>query len=173
MTSRVPKQRGGERIAGNSRHRGREAAVQMLYLWEVGRTDIEQVVENFWSIEQSDDSPLPGDRTRQFATALARGTVGSLERIDHLIAGSSEHWRRSRMGTVDRLIIRLAVYEMLNGETPAAVAIDEALDLARTFSTEDAVRFVNGMLDGIRRGLEAQPASSAAAPAVEPEQDGR
>ena len=89
-----------------------------------------------------------------------RGTIARLDQIDELIAASAEHWRPSRMGTIDRLIIRLAVFELLTGDTPAAVVIDEALNLARTFSTEEAVRFVNGLLDGIRRRLAPEPAAS-------------
>lgn len=148
----------GNRPAADSRHRGREAAVQMLYQWEVGHADPADVVESFWTIEQPADPP--GDRSQRFAGELVRGTIARLDEIDELIAGSAEHWRPARMGTIDRLIIRLAVFELLIGDTPAPVVIDEALNLARTFSTEEAVRFVNGMLDGIRRRLAPEPTAS-------------
>ncbi len=147
----------------HSRRRGREAALQMLYQWEVGRTDPARVLETFWSIDGPGDRPV-GDRARAFAERLFSGTVADLQRIDDLIAGSTENWRPERMGAVDRLIIRLGVHEILVGETPPAVVINEALDMARTFSTDDAVRFVNGVLDGINRRLELDTRASAAAP---------
>jgi N utilization substance protein B len=83
---------------------------------------------------------------------LARDTVARLASIDPLIAETAERWRPERMAVVDRLILRLAVNELMtDSDTPPAVVIDEALELARTFSTEDAVKFINGMLDAIRK----------------------
>jgi N utilization substance protein B len=77
--------------------------------------------------------------------------------IDPLIADRAEHWRLSRLALIDRLILRVAVYELrFEPGTPPAVVIDEALELARTFSGEEAVRFVNGVLDGIRKHLTAE-----------------
>jgi len=73
--------------------------------------------------------------------------------IDDRISRHAEHWRLDRMPTVDRNILRLAVYEMEHGGTPAAVTIDEALELARKFSNEESVQFVNGVLDAVRREL--------------------
>lgn len=135
----------------DGRHRGREAALQILYQWEVGRTPIEEAVETFWSLQP------PGgvaEKVRSFAAALARGVVEHVAEIDPLIATSAEHWRLSRMAIVDRLVMRLAVYEFLHTpDTPPKVVINEALELARTFSTEDAVRFINGLLDAIRKKL--------------------
>lgn len=129
----------------------------MLYQQEVGRSSLDDVIASFWTIDQSTD-PFE-ERAREFAESLVRGTIDRLDHIDGLIAASAEHWRPSRMGTINRLIIRLAVFELLAGDTPAPVVIDEALHLARSFSTEDAVKFVNGMLDGIRRRLAAEPAA--------------
>jgi N utilization substance protein B len=122
----------------------------MLYQWEVGKTPLDEVVRTFWS---STDHPLP-DAGRAFADTLVQGTVGALDRIDPLIAAHAQHWRLERMAVIDRLILRLATYELLLGESPPKVAINEALDLARTFSTEDAVRFINGVLDAVRRELD-------------------
>lgn len=127
----------------------------MLYQREVGGAGLDDVIESFWTIDQATDAP--DDRTREFADRLVRGTIDRLEHIDGLIAVSAEHWRPSRMAIIDRLIIRLAVFELLAGDAPAPVVIDEALHLARSFSTEDAVKFVNGMLDGIRQRLAAAP----------------
>ncbi len=130
------------------RHRGRETALQLLYQWEVGGVDDKQRDESlalFWLVH-----PAPSSR-QSFADWLARGTLNALEKIDPLIECQSENWRLSRMAIIDRLIIRMAVYEFLENETPAAVVIDEALELAKTFSGDGAVGFVNGVLDGVRR----------------------
>jgi N utilization substance protein B len=135
------------------RHQAREAALQMLYQREVGRTDLEDVIPAFLSLHAGDAT----DETRTFAAHLARGTVAHLEAIDPLISAGAEHWRLARMAIMDRLIMRLAVYEFLHGgETPRAVVINEALELARTFSTDEAVKFINGILDGIRKKLDAE-----------------
>ena len=80
-----------------------------------------------------------------------RGTVEKSGEIDALISGHAEHWRIERMPAVDRNILRLAIYELRNTDTPPAVAIDEALELARRFSTEESVQFVNGVLDAVNK----------------------
>ena len=132
------------------RHLGRETALQLLYQWEVGGVGEKQRDESlvlFWSVH-----PAPASR-QTFAGQLARGTFGALSKIDPLIECQSENWRLSRMAIIDRLIIRMAIYELLDNETPAAVVIDEALELAKTFSGDGAVGFVNGVLDGVRRSL--------------------
>ncbi len=138
----------------DSRHRAREAALQMLYQWEIGRAGIDEVVETYWSIERPDERPL-AKPLQAFATDLVRGTVSRLEQIDHLIAEHAEHWRPSRMAVVDREILRLAIYEFLGAQDiPKKVVINEALELTRTFSSDEAVSFVNGILDAIKRQLE-------------------
>lgn len=122
----------------------------MLYQWEVGRAPVDEVIETFRRLR-----PL-APAGRRFATTLVRGTVARLDRIDPLIAASAEHWRLERLAVIDRLILRLAVYELLEEpDTPPAVVIDEALELAKTFSVGEAVAFINGVLDGVRRRLEA------------------
>jgi transcription antitermination protein NusB len=142
-----------ERPRRESRHGAREAAVQMLYQWEVGKLSMLEVMSTYWTPGLTADEPI-GDHLREFATGLTNGVAANLERIDPLIAEAAEHWRIERMAVMDRIILRLAVYEFLDQpETPARVIINEALELARTFSTDDAVRFINGILDGIRRRL--------------------
>jgi N utilization substance protein B len=137
------------------RRRAREAALQILYHWEIAHTDVTEAADTFFGLQWADREP-PADELRQFATDLARETVRRLERIDALIAGTAERWRPERMAVLDRLILRMAVCELIRGAgTPPAVIINEALELARTFSTEDAVKFVNGMLDGIRKKIDA------------------
>ena len=137
------------------RHRAREAALQILYQWAVGGVRLEQAVETFFTF-QWPDSQAPSEALRGFAEGLARDTVRDLAAIDALVAGTAEHWRPERMAIVDRLILRMATCELMRDrETPAAVVIDEALDLARTFSGEESVKFINGMIDGIRKKLDA------------------
>ena len=136
-----------------SRHRSREAAVQMLYQWEVGRLPLSDV-NLVWSEVTDEDEPLT-DEQAEFAQALAEGVTAHVAELDPLIAEAAAHWRLERMNVLDRLVMRLAVYEFLyERETPATVIINEALELARAFSSEEAVPFVNGVLDGIKRRLE-------------------
>jgi N utilization substance protein B len=139
-----------------SRHHAREAALQMLYQWEVGRTSLPDVLQTFWLHERPSAGALSDDH-RLFAETLAAGVVADVGNIDPIIVESAEHWRIERMAIIDRLILRMAVYEFLKeAETPARVVINEALELARTFSNDDAVRFVNGILDAIRRRLQRE-----------------
>ncbi len=138
------------------RHRAREAALQILYQWEVGGRDVGQAAETFFSLQWPDAAP-PADILQAFASGLARDTVSRLDIIDPLIAETAERWRPERMAVLDRLILRMAICELMRDPgTPPAVVIDEALELARTFSTEEAVKFVNGMLDAIRKKIDAQ-----------------
>ncbi len=133
------------------RHRAREAALQMLYLWEVGGLDAASADERYWAVV-ADDAPALPDTARVFAQRLAHGTITRVAALDAVIERHAQNWRLSRMAVIDRLILRLGTYELLHEpDTPAGVVIDEALELARTFSEEDAVRFVNGVLDAIHR----------------------
>ena len=135
------------------RHRGREAALQMLYQWEVGRLSLADV-RRVWSEVADEADPLPPELAA-FAGRLADGVADHVAELDPLISEAAAHWRLERMNVLDRLVMRLAVYEFLyESETPASVIINEALELARAFSSEEAVPFVNGVLDGIRRKLE-------------------
>ena len=137
------------------RHRAREAALQILYQWGIGGGEVDRAAETFFGMQWPDADP-PADALRAFATILVRDTVGQLETIDGLIADTAERWRPERMAILDRLILRMAVCEMRRDrETPPIVVINEALELARTFSTEESVKFINGMLDAIRKKLEA------------------
>jgi N utilization substance protein B len=136
-----------------TRHRSREAAVQMLYQWEVAQSDVEEVLRTFWTAN------LPGaegatDATKAFAEELVRMTVGNLAKIDPLITETAEHWRLSRMAALDRIILRLAIGEFLHGETPRNVVINEALELAKTFSGDESAKFINGILDAVKKKLQ-------------------
>ena len=144
------------RPAKESRHSARMAALQMLYQWEVGRLSMLEVRQTFWTHTPDDVEPL-SDELRAFATSLAEGVAEEVARIDPMIGEAAEHWRIERMNVMDRLILRLATFEFLHQPvTPAKVIINEALELARAFSGDQSVRFINGILDAIRRTLERE-----------------
>jgi N utilization substance protein B len=139
-------------VGPESRHRGRTAALQMLYQWEVGRAPIDDICQTFWSAGTAGSTPV--EHVRAFAASLATGVVAHAGELDPIIADAAQHWRLERMAVMDRLILRLAVYEFLyQRETPGKVVINEALELAKTFSSDQSVGFINGMLDAIRRTL--------------------
>ena len=128
----------------------------MLYQWEVGRASMLDVVQTFWLHDQP-EATIVGDDHRAFAQTLAAGVADTIGDRDPVIIEAAEHWRIERMNVMDRLILRLAVYEFLHEPgTPSRVIINEALELARTFSNDDSVRFVNGILDAVRRRLERE-----------------
>lgn len=137
------------------RHRARQAALQILYQWEVGKSSVDRAIDTVFELQWPSDEAAPSEALREFAAALARATVERLAALDTLIADTSERWRPERMAIIDRLILRMAACELQrDGATPAAVVINEALELARSFSGEDSVKFINGMLDGIRKKIE-------------------
>ena len=154
----TPEQANGEggtdaRPRRESRRQAREAAVQMLYQWEIGKQSMLEVMQTYWTPGLTGDAPL-SEELRQFAATLTNGVAATVDELDPVIAEAAQNWRLERMAVMDRIILRLAVYEFLHQpETPGRVVINEALELARTFSTDEAVRFINGMLDGIRRTL--------------------
>ena len=133
-----------------ARRRSREHALQILYQWDMRKQPVDESIETFYGTLFSEEGAVapPPDA---FLEELVRGTVEKAAEIDALISGHAEHWRLERMPAVDRNILRLAIYEMRHTGTPAAVVIDEALELARRFSTEESVQFVNGVLDAVHR----------------------
>jgi transcription antitermination protein NusB len=137
------------------RRKAREAALQILYLWEVGRNEPVDAIDTFF-LEHQPEAP---EALRTFAGVLVRGTVTDLVALDRLIERHLTHWRLERVAIIDRLILRMAAWELSHQpDTPPAVVLNEAVELARKYSTEDSVRFVNGVLDGIRKGLETDRA---------------
>ncbi|HET9787445.1 MAG TPA: transcription antitermination factor NusB [Pyrinomonadaceae bacterium] len=136
-----------------SRRKARECALQMLFAADVAETPSDEVVQSYWAELGDTDLEEPA---RDFATRLAAGTLGQLEALDERIRSRAEHWRIARMAVVDRNILRLAVYEFLYEPTPRTVAINEALEIARRFSTYEATQFINGILDAIKRDLDEQ-----------------
>jgi N utilization substance protein B len=133
----------------SSRRRSRQRALQILFLWDTRRQPVTEAIDAYYDTLYSEEHP----ERDEFVADLVRGTVEHMAEVDEQITRHAEHWRIERMPSVDRNILRLAVYEMLHGGTPAAVTIDEALELARRFSNEESVQFVNGVLDAIHRGM--------------------
>jgi N utilization substance protein B len=139
-----------------SRHRSRQRALQVLFLWDQRKQDIGAAISSFYETlgsEEDDPERTPPD---EFMETLVRGAAAGSAEIDQQISAKSAHWRIERMPVVDRNILRLAIYEMNQLKTPPAVVIDEALELARQFSGEESVAFINGVLDAVRRD-EGQP----------------
>lgn len=141
-----------------ARRRARECALQMLFSYDVTRPPVEQLVETFWG-ELAEAS----EEVRDFANELAVGTITKLHEIDERIRLRTEHWRIPRMAIVDRNLLRMAVFEFLyQPNTPRTVAINEALEIARRFSTSESTQFINGILDAIKRDLDTHPAQELA-----------
>ena len=152
-----------------SRRKARECALQMLFAADIAETDAAQVLRTYWTELGEADTE---DATRDFATRLAAGTLAHLDTLDQRIRSRAEHWRIPRMAIVDRNILRLAVYEFLYEPTPRTVAINEALEIARRFSTYEATQFINGILDAIKRDLDQeQPQENVDLSEVEVESD--
>ena len=129
-----------------SRHKSRELALQMLFQWEVGGHTPAKVLAGFLPSLKAEAG------VKDFARTLFEGTLADIETIDALLRRHAENWKLERMAAVDRNVLRLALYELLHErDTPPAVVINEALELARRFSTADSVEFVNGVLDAIRK----------------------
>ncbi len=135
------------------RRKSREVALQFLYQLDLNNeTEPDTRAGAFWA-----DHPVdPG--TRAFADELVRGTAQNLAKVDQTIAQYAEHWDLDRMAVVDRNILRLAVYELLwHADVPVKVVINEAIEIAKKFGTQESSRFINGILDRIHK--ELRPAS--------------
>ena len=133
-----------------ARHKSRRRALQVLFEWDMRGDSVDRAIHNFYDTlysEESETKPKP-DR---FMEELVRGTVAKVAEIDKKIEAKSEHWRLERMPVVDRNILRLAIFEMEQNAIPAPVVIDEALELARQFSSDESLPFINGVLDAIHR----------------------
>jgi N utilization substance protein B len=134
-----------------SRRKARESAVQLLYQYDCVQQSIDELFETYWeNLRENVDEDV-----RDYASRLFRGTIEHLTEIDAAIARHTKHWRIERMALVDRNILRLAAYELLcEPETPNVVVIDEAVEIARRYSTYEATQFVNGLLDALRLEIE-------------------
>ena len=140
-----------ERIA---RHRAREAALQVLYALDLRAASEdpsqlpEQIAAALSAMRENFEIP---NQAVQFSEELVRGVVEKHEEIDACIAKAAANWRIERMAIVDRNILRISVYEMQQGKTPVAVAIDEAIELARRYGDDPSPKFINGILDAIAK----------------------
>ena len=139
-----------------ARRRSRQRALQILFLWDARRQPLYEAINSYFDTLYAEEHPERDD----FAVSLLEGAIAHIEEVDGLITRHAEHWRMERMPAVDRNILRLGVYELLHGATPAAVTIDEALELTRKFSSEESVQFVNGVLDAIHRSQVAGAADA-------------
>jgi N utilization substance protein B len=129
----------------------RECALQMLYEMDVGRHSKDDILRTFWKMNEHPQN------VRDFADQLFEGTVQKLKEIDRVIQQHTKNWRLGRMAVVDRNVLRIAVFEFLSGgRTPETVVINEALEIAKKYSTHESAQFVNGILDSIKNDLMAK-----------------
>ena len=140
-----------------TRRKARECALQMLFAADVAKTLPGILTGNYWN---ELGEPTMDEATREFSNRLVVGTLRELEKTDETIRTRAEHWRIERMAIVDRNVLRLAVYEFLFTDTPHTVIINEALEIARRFSTFEATQFINGILDAIKHDLEKNAAQN-------------
>jgi N utilization substance protein B len=137
------------------RHQARELALQAQYVWDVGGTSPDEAFEHI----VAEHLPDASEPVRAFAREVLDGTVRTHEELDRIIGRHIDNWRIERLAVIDRLILRQATWELrYQPDTPPAVIVNEALELARTFSADESVKFVNGVLDGIRKSLAAEGA---------------
>ncbi|HTV60143.1 MAG TPA: transcription antitermination factor NusB [Verrucomicrobiae bacterium] len=129
------------------RRKSREFALQMLFQWDMSPQKPGSIEQSFWKTARAAES------TRKFANELFEGAVSQSKASDELAGKLSENWRFDRLAAVDRNILRLAIYELRFGTAPAKVAINEAVELAKKFSSEDAPAFLNGVLDAAFKAL--------------------
>ena len=134
-----------------ARHRSRQRALQVLFLWDQRKQAIDEAISAFYETLGDETDQPKTSSPDEFMEALVRGASQKAEDIDRRISEKSENWRLERMPAVDRNILRLAIFEMGELKTPAPVVIDEALELARQFSGDESVSFINGVLDAVNK----------------------
>jgi len=135
------------------RRTARECALQMLYQYDIGNQPLEEILDLYWEMNEHPK------KVREFANELFEGSIEKLKEIDKTIQQHTQNWRLSRMAAVDRNILRVAVYEFLcDKRTPVTVVINEALEIAKKYSTHESAQFVNGVLDSIKNDLKPEEA---------------
>src|ERR1700730_8539295 len=142
------------------RRKSREYALQMLFQWEMGKQEPVRIEDGFWKSARAQKS------TREFANQLFENAAARAEELDKIISSHSEHWRIERMAAIDRAILRLAIAELRTMGTPVKVVLNEAIELAKTFSSEDASPFINGVLAAVVKSLPHTPLAKG--PALQP-----
>lgn len=136
-----------------SRRKAREKALQILFQLDFRDDDIDAICEDFWNANRV------GQKVREFAEKLVKGTYANRENIDQLISSTIEHWSMKRLASVDKAILRCATYEFLHmPDIPPKVTINEAVEIAKKYGTDDSSRFINGVLDQIRIKIEESAA---------------
>jgi len=129
-----------------ARHSGREAALQMLFQVEVSGANADDAIRLFWRSFEGEADP----EGRAYADEAVRGVAASREELDGYIAAAATHWRVERMARVDRNVLRLGAWELARKpDVPCAVILDEAVELAKTFGTDESSAFVNGVLNRV------------------------
>jgi len=122
--------------------------MQMLFQWDMSQQEFAKLETRFWK------SAKAADKTRAFANKLFEGAAKEVATLDEIIGKHCENWRFERLAAIDRAILRLAIHEMKASDTPAKVVLNEAVDLAKKYSSEEAGAFVNGVLDSARKSLQ-------------------
>jgi N utilization substance protein B len=130
------------------RTKSREFAMQMLFQWDMSQQEPSKLEAKFWRAARAADS------TRAFANGLFEGAAKEASALDELITQHAENWRLERLAAIDRAILRLAIHELRAAETPPKVVLNEAVDLAKKYSSEEAGSFVNGILDAVHKALK-------------------
>jgi transcription antitermination protein NusB len=129
------------------RTKSREFAMQMLFQWDMSQQDPARLEAKFWK------SAKAADKTREFANHLFEGAANEVSALDEIIGKHCENWRFERLAAIDRAILRLAIHEMSSADTPPKVVLNEAVQLAKKFSSEESGGFVNGVLDSVHKSL--------------------
>ena len=136
------------------RRRARERAVQFLYAIHLTKNDVDESLESFWEMTPA----KPG--VQKYAEQVIRGVCGNAESLDEQITDALDNWSPDRVGHVERAVIRIALYEIIYvDDVPPPVAINEAIEVVKRFGADDAPRFVNGVLDRLRKKIDQAKAS--------------
>jgi N utilization substance protein B len=140
------------------RRDGREAAIQYLYQLDLNGRDVTAEAQDFWRLQKGEEGEELDARTRAYAEQLVAGVAAHLPAVDALIEKYAANYKLERIAAVDRNIIRLAIYEMFHcDDVPPVVAINEAIEIAKRFGSEESGKFVNGLLDKVRGEVKRPP----------------
>jgi N utilization substance protein B len=134
------------------RHKSREYALQMLFQWEMGKQEPAKIENGFWANARAQKS------TREFANQLFENAAARTVELDPIISSHAQNWRIERISAIDRAILRLAISELRTSGTPAKVVLNESVELAKKFSSEEAAGFINGILDAVVKSMAEKPA---------------
>lgn len=159
-TENTEKKEEGKKASGHYKSLGRRFAVQFLFQTDFDKSNVSWQIEMFWEqMEENNGKPNRFFRkAKEYAGELIQGSLDNMEKIDTSITGCSDKWDISRIAILDKNIIRVAIYEMLfRPDVPPVVSINEAVEIAKEFGAEKSGLFVNGILNGIKDGLDRPP----------------